>query len=303
VEQPARAAQLLIPSQVVSNPLKAPIRLALQGDTGCEDFEFKAGTLLSQVAATLNLFSDVTGIAAVLDKHSLETTAAEGSTFAESPLLMLESIAEGAEAFIEAEIQRTNSDGCSIEKAFSGKACGLDMQASVDGIPANSRGNRLHPPSASLDLYLDLEHARPGEQFCFGITGGGLQFQTPNLSARIGIECLLPSRFGGPSGRLYEIGSGQSHNVLADAEGALQILRESAAKVTRLYDGLLSCEYALEEEAASTISVDPEAVVRRPICIPTPQYPRRKRSLSQPIFVGAGDSLIHFDSQDIETFL
>ncbi len=75
--------------------------------------------------------------------------------------------------------------------------------------------------------------------FSFSIIGGGALFQlgpdvTSNQQARLGIASVSTGQLGGPTGRLYELGSGQARSLTNDINGAAKIVEEVIGKVTGL---------------------------------------------------------------------
>jgi flagellin len=73
----------------------------------------------------------------------------------------------------------------------------------------------------------------------FTISGGGALFQlggdvVSSQQARLGIDSLSTSTLGGTSGRLYELGKGQSKSLINDISGAGKVINEVINKVTSL---------------------------------------------------------------------
>ena len=73
----------------------------------------------------------------------------------------------------------------------------------------------------------------------FTISGGGAVFQlgpdvVSNQQARIGIASIATAKLGGPSGRLFELRSGNSRALDTDVNGAAQLVDEVITKVTQI---------------------------------------------------------------------
>ena len=74
--------------------------------------------------------------------------------------------------------------------------------------------------------------------FNFSITGGGARYQLGSgvrgsQQARIGIGSVSTGQLGGPAGRLYEIGSGQSSSLSNDVASAAQIVDEVISSISQ----------------------------------------------------------------------
>jgi flagellin len=88
-------------------------------------------------------------------------------------------------------------------------------------------------------LQLTLDPDQAVNALSFSITGGGALFQlggdvVTNQQARMGIGSMSTSTLGGPSGRLYELGSGQDKSLTRDMYGASRVIQEVINKVTGL---------------------------------------------------------------------
>ncbi|HAC93081.1 MAG TPA: flagellin, partial [Planctomycetaceae bacterium] len=116
---------------------------------------------------------------------------------------------------------------------------GTDIVARVNGIGADGDGNQLSINTSTLSLQLTLDPAQAVNALSFSITGGGALFQlggdvVTNQQARMGIGSMSTSTLGGPSGRLYELGSGQDKSLTRDMYGASRVIQEVINKVTGL---------------------------------------------------------------------
>jgi flagellin len=205
--------------------LTAQVVFELVGTRGAETFNFEAGTSYAQIAAAINLVSDATGVSAEIDPpngtisfHSLE--------YGSESLVALNVISEAA--------------GGNFESNLSGiRSTGTDVQARVNGVGANGRGNQLSINTSTLTLSLTLDPSVNANMFGFTISGGGALFQlggevVSNQQARLGIGSMSTSTLGGVSGRLYELGSGQAKSLIDDINGAGRVITEVINKVTSL---------------------------------------------------------------------
>ena len=196
---------------------------SLSGTTGSEVFNFEAGTSISELAAAINLVKDATGVEATVNGTTLELTS---SGYGSEAIVDVQLISEGAGGTIRTAI----GSGARDE--------GTNVVASVNGISAKSRGNVISINTATLDLKTTIETGFTGS-IAFDITGGGAQFQlgpdvVSNQQARIGITSVNTARLGGVSGKLFQLGSGGSADLLTDPTTAAGIIEEAINQVTGL---------------------------------------------------------------------
>jgi flagellin len=204
--------------------LLADVVFELVGSSGSETFNFQAGTTNAQIAAAVNLVSDATGVTAEVES--------DGS-------LNFDSAEYGARSVVGINII-SEGEGGTFRDSLSGiRATGTDIEARVNGVAADGNGNRLSVNTSSLALSLTLDPEASVSSFSFEITGGGALFQlggevVSNQQARLGIASVSTSSLGGPSGRLYELGSGQAKALDRDITGAGRVIDEVIDRVTSL---------------------------------------------------------------------
>ncbi|HBJ36682.1 MAG TPA: hypothetical protein DDZ51_18380, partial [Planctomycetaceae bacterium] len=191
----------------------------LAGSQGSEVFNVSAGTTLDQLVSQINLVTDATGIRAA---------AVEGE-------LALTSTDFGSRAIVEV---RVLSQAASGNFGTGGRSLGTDVVATVNGRAASSQGNQLAVNTATLNMTATMEDGFVGDA-SFTIAGGGANFQlgpdvVSNQQARIGIGSVNSARLGGVSGKLFELGSGESAALATDPTRAAQIVNEAIAQVTGL---------------------------------------------------------------------
>ncbi len=193
----------------------------LSGTSGAETFNFGAGTSKSQIADAVNLVSDSTGVSAAV-------TAGD---------LVLSSTNYGSEALVAVDVISEGSSGTFSANLDSNRALGSDIVATVNGVEASGNANTLSINTSSLALSLTVDNS--GANFSFSISGGGATFQlgpqvTSSQQSSIGIGSVSTGQLGGSSGRLYELGSGQSKSLTSDVKGASAVIDQVIAKVTAL---------------------------------------------------------------------
>jgi len=194
----------------------------LNGADGAETFNFGAGTSSQQIANAVNLVSDSTGVNA---------SVASGT-------LVFQSTAYGSSALVNIDVINEGENGGFGNNLSALRDTGADIVATVNGVQANGRANTLSINTSSLDVELTVTPAS-STNFSFSITGGGALFQlgpdvTSNQQARMGIGSVSTGQIGGPTGRLYELGSGQARSLVNDVNGAARIIDDVISKVTGL---------------------------------------------------------------------
>lgn len=206
-----------------SNQLTADLVVQIGGADGAEVFSFASGATITQVVNAVNLVSDATGVTA---------TNAAG-------VLTLDSSAYGSDAFVAVEVI---SEGNAAFSTALGDAIkrdsGVDINALVNGVQANGRGNTLSINSATLDLSLTVVDGTT-TSISFTISDGGAVFQlgpevVSTQQARIGIGSLNTGNLGGNAGRLYQLRSGQNAALDTDTTLAASIVDEVITDVVEL---------------------------------------------------------------------
>lgn len=197
----------------------------LVGSVGTQSFNFQAGTSVNQIADAVNLVSDATGVAALVNVSTgeLELTSTEYGT---ASVVGVNVISEGTAGVFRSHLS-------------SIRDVGVDIQATVNGFKADGRGNRLSVNTSTLSMNMTLDPNVVVNTLNFTISGGGALFQlggdvVSDQQARMGIDSLSTSSLGGPTGRLYQLGSGQDMSLTADIASAGLVVSEVINKVTSL---------------------------------------------------------------------
>jgi flagellin len=203
--------------------LSQDVVFQLSGTLGSEVFSFGSGTSIADVATAINSQSDATGVEATVNGTTLELTSSE---YGSNQSVNIEVIEEGTGGTITAGLAGVT------------RGNGTDVVASVNGILANGKGNRLSVNTATLDLATSVAAGFTGTS-TFDITGGGALFQlgpdvVSNQQARVGIRSVNTGRLGGINGKLYQLGSGGSADLSADTTTAARIVDEAIDQVTSL---------------------------------------------------------------------
>ncbi|GIW96687.1 MAG: flagellin [Pirellulaceae bacterium] len=202
--------------------LRDSLVFQLSGNNGSDTFTFEAGASINQIRDAINLVSDATNVSATVSSGDLVFNS---SDYGSKALVNIDIISEGNSGTFESNLSGTRSTGS-------------DIVASVNGVTANGDANTLSINTSTLDLSITVEDGS-STNFSFNITGGGALFQlggdvVSNQQARLGIGALTTGKLGGKSGRLYELGSGQSAALDRDITKAGRIIEEVINKVSSL---------------------------------------------------------------------
>jgi len=194
----------------------------ITGNKGMEVFSFESGTGANMVAAAVNLVSDATGVTASVSSNTIT----------------LNSSNYGSNAYVEVDVISEGSSGTFTSNLSATRDTGEDIDATVNGISARGDGNELSINSATLAMSI-LVSDGSSTNFDFNITGGGALFQlgpdvVTNQQARLGIQSVNTAKLRGESGRLYELGSGESAALATSPSTAANIVDEVMAKITSL---------------------------------------------------------------------
>lgn len=198
----------------------------LIGKTGSEVFNVKAGTTINELISQINLVSDATGISASVDGGNPNR-------------LLLRSTAYGSDAFVDLRVISEASSGTFRSSVGAGaRDTGTDIVAKVNGVDADGNGNALSINTASLALSLTVADGS-SSTINFTITGGGALFQlggdvVSNQQARVGISSVSTARLGGATGRLFQLGQGETGALDTNPNLAASIVDEAITQVTSL---------------------------------------------------------------------
>lgn len=199
------------------------VTFRLSGASGSEVFSFAAGATYSVIADAINLVSDATGVTASV------TSGGD---------LTLTSSAYGSDASVAIDVITEGSSGTFASNLSDTRAVGTNIAATINGVVATGKGNRLSLNTSTLDLSFAVT---PGSStdIAFSITGGGAIFQlggdvVSNQQARLGIGSIATAKLGGASGRLFELRSGNANDLATNTTGAAAIVDEVIDKISAL---------------------------------------------------------------------
>lgn len=155
----------------------------------------------------------------------------------------------------------------SVTGAASSRESGSDIVARINGQTAQGKGLKASLSTSQLDASLTFTSSSnvASTNTKVTITGGGSLFQIgQEVSAAgqvsLGLDAVNTARLGGPSGRLFELGSGGGKSLLdvsPTTPGAdlVAIIEESISKVSALRGRLGSLQKNVIETNIATLGV------------------------------------------------
>lgn len=197
----------------------------LAGSTGTQTYNFQTGTTSQDIANAINLNSEATNVGAYVDSQTDE--------------LVLQSTDYGSQALVDLHVTDEGPNGAFRSGFQALHDTGSDMVATVNGSVASSKGQQISVNTSTLSLMMDLDQDAITGPLRFAINGGGALFQiggdiVSGQQVRMGIESISTSSLGGPSGRLYELGSGQAKSLTADIGGADRVINDVISRISLL---------------------------------------------------------------------
>ena len=225
----------------------ATLRFDLAGATGSREFSFASGTSVADIAATINTFTDVTGLVASADTNGV----------------VIKSVGYGSDEFVSVDVRDdagitgsivalsandTNAYGNAISTFAAAsnpiRDEGQDINATINGVAATTNGTTAKLSTDFLDVEIDLTTAGAqtlGSIDAATITGGGANFNLgPNVDignqVSIGIASVASRNLGGATnGFLSSLASGQDKNVVdGDLTEAQKVVNDAIDQVSTL---------------------------------------------------------------------
>jgi len=250
--------------------------IEVAGAKGSRELSFSSGTSLAEIASAINSFRAVTGVRAEVSGTTgirLESTAFgtdefvsvkvvdDGAIGAGSGIGIYNLLAQNALAADPNSNGSTPGNGpLSTFAAASNRLTdrGQDVEATINGIRATTRGTVARIATDFLDVEIDLTYdpssgqtnaARLGALSAFAITGGGADFQLASRvdiggKVSLGIQNVAVREIGRAivnlsgvesSQYLKDIGTGRGLNVVTGSlEGAQQVIDQAIKDVSSL---------------------------------------------------------------------
>jgi flagellin len=234
--------------------------IEIAGTEGSRELSFASGTAIADVAAAINSFTDVTGVAAAVSGTGLRLDSAEfgSSEFVSVKVVDDGSIGSASEIgiynFAAADTTIADTSAHTDYSAANNpvKDDGQDMSATINGLSATTTGTTAQINTDFLDVEVDLAvtggtaNAQTlGAVTAFEITGGGADFQ---LAGKVDIAGKVSLGVGNVAARsigrhndgtntffLNDLGAGASLNVVdGDTAKAQESVSQAIKDVSSL---------------------------------------------------------------------
>jgi flagellin len=226
------------------------------GSKGSRELSFSSGTTLSNIAAAINSFTNVTGVTAAVSGTGLKLASQE---FGSSEFVSVRSVGTVPGAIVGGGIYQLNatnfgasqtSGAVTYANANNGvRDTGQDLGATINGVRATSNGKTARVNTDFLDVQITLTTSTAqarGAVNAFTITGGGADFQLAgnvDIAGKValGIGNVATRKLGGTLNGsnleyLSSLASGQTNNVVSstDLSQAQKIISNSINEVNSL---------------------------------------------------------------------
>ena len=225
----------------------ATFTIEIAGNEGSRELSFSSGTTLSDVAATINSFTDETGVEATASGNDIKLVSSE---FGSDQFVSVTVINDGGVTGTGLDTFATNDTNALAGSPTAFNALtngstdfGRDVRATINGIAATTKGTTVAINTDFLDVSVDLRDTGAttlGTISAFQITGGGGDFQ---LGGRVDIAGKVSLGIGNVAVReigkvsegsndytLADIGSGADLNV---EDGDLSVAQETVEQAIR----------------------------------------------------------------------
>jgi flagellin len=225
--------------------------LEITGSLGSRELSFTQGTSLSDMAAAINTFTDVTGVEATASGNGIVINSEQygSSEFVSVKRGGDATLAGGAYTFNANDADAVTTTGSTWANLTNPRRDdGQDIDGTINGIAATGDGRTLsvNTDFLSVDITFStsttdtLNALELGNSRAFTINGGGADFQLgSNVSVgdkvSLGIKDIATRKLGTASlGFLSELGSGQSFNVVDgdNLSTAQKIVEEAIEQVS-----------------------------------------------------------------------
>jgi len=231
--------------------------IEIAGTQGARQLSFSSGTAITSIRDTINSFTDVTGVRAVVSGTAVRL---ESSDFGSEEFVSLKVIDDGGidtggtiGVYDLAAMNTQEADAGSrvtFASLNNGKTdFGQDVRATINGINATSKGTRVSINTDFLDVSIDLNYdlsgggsgaAQLGSIEALRILGGGADFQ---LASRVNIAGKVSLGVSNVAARelgriTHTNGSGNQTYFLSDLVGGkdLNVINGDMTTAQRVVD-------------------------------------------------------------------
>ncbi|HLO39434.1 MAG TPA: flagellin [Phycisphaerales bacterium] len=223
--------------------------IEVAGSLGSRQLSFSSGTALSDIAAAINTFSDVTGVEASVSGNGIRMVSSGfGSSEYVSVKVVDGEVSGSGIAQFAANDDVAAASYTTFANAKNGvRDTGQDLGATINGVAATSEGRtaRINTDFLDVEINLDTDKSQAlgsvNSGGAFTITGGGADFQLAgkvNIAGRVslGIADVATRKLGSSElGYLSELASGKGKNVVnGDLEAAQKVVSEAIRQTSSL---------------------------------------------------------------------
>nr|HRJ50500.1 flagellin hook IN motif-containing protein [Phycisphaerales bacterium] len=219
------------------------------GSLGSRQLSFSSGTNLTDVAAAINTFKDVTGVEATVSGNGLRLVSSEfgSDQFVSVKVTSGDAAGQGIAAFADND-DVAGSTYTTFANAGNGvRDTGQDLGATINGVVATSIGKTARINTDFLDVEITLKTSNAMQlgavdtNGAFSITGGGADFQLAgrvDIAGRVslGMGDVAARKLGNSTmGYLNELASGKGKNLVdGDLDSAQKIVTEAIRQTSSL---------------------------------------------------------------------
>lgn len=254
VTQSAQQAGLFLSAGAAGLDLSASTAqfvIEVGGSKGSRELSFSSGTTLTSIQDSINSFTNVTGVSAVVSGTgiTLKSTEFGSAEFTSIRVINAGGLTTGTTGVYSRTLTNFNTNNAGSRQAFNAPAItngfrdeGLDVNATINGVRATSVGKTARVNSDFLDTEITFATGTSqtlGSVAAFTITGGGADFQLAGQvdiagKVALGISNISSRKLGNSSdGFLNSLASGQSNNVVSgNLENAQKVIAESINQVS-----------------------------------------------------------------------
>jgi flagellin len=241
--------------------------LEIAGSIGSRELSFSSGTQLTDIASTISSFASVTGVEAVVSGTGLRIVSSEVGADEFVSVKIADDGAIGTASNIglyDFVIDDASTALTTIASTFAAANnpvtdSGQDVEATINGIRATTRGTVAQINTDFLDVEVDLNYdtsgpagpnaAKLGQVQAFTILGGGADFQLAsqvdiNGKVSLGVQNVAVRELGrqmldvgGATSAFFlkDIGGGRDLNVVdGDATAAQKVIDRSIREISSL---------------------------------------------------------------------
>lgn len=245
----------------LNNGVNSAFTIEISGNLGSRQLSFASGTTTATIAAQINSFTAVTGVAATVrasgGTQGVNLTSSDfgSDSFVSAKVINAANIQGANVGIYNKQAQTFTAVNTTIVSAFSGTVAtngyrdlGQDLVGTINGIAATAKGKTASINTDFLNTTITFSttaaQAR-GTKNAFTITGGGADFQLAgdvNIGSKvaIGIGDVAARKLGtsdvsGTLRFLSDLASGKTLNVASgDITNAQKVVSQAITNITQL---------------------------------------------------------------------